>query len=93
MKIVNLWNEVRDPITRIRNSMGFHGARANKGHDNAAAQFYRLHPLLPQALAAYLRVFFRELELVFDGSRSRRPASRDEIDGVSVVSAGSHLVI
>ena len=82
LKIVNLWNEVRDPITRIRNNMGFHGARANKGHDDATAQFYRLHPLLPQALAAYLRFFFRELELVFDGSRSLVPATRDEIDGL-----------
>ena len=81
-KIGGLWNEIRDPITRIRHNMGFHGARANKGRKDGAAQFYRLHPLLPQALAAYLRVFFRELEMVFDGSRSLIPATGDEIDGL-----------
>ena len=78
--INNLWSEVREPLTRIRHNMGFHGARAQSGQNEAIKQVHRMHPLLPQALVAYLRVFFRQIGNIFDGQRSLHPASQSEID-------------
>src|SRR5271157_2034396 len=58
-KILALWSKIENPVTRIRHNVGFHGARAEDFHRDGISQLQRFHPLVPEALMGYLRVFFR----------------------------------
>jgi len=78
-KVLQVWAELKNPLQVIRHNVGFHGAKADKGHNFGFRQLDEFHPLLPQALCAYLRVFFRLLEEAYAGSRPLTPASRPDI--------------
>lgn len=78
-KILELWQRLRDPVERIRHNIGFHGAPGEKGHKHGFRQLRDFHPILPEALCAYLRVFFRQLEGLYSGSKPLTPAKRPPI--------------
>ncbi len=78
-KILQLWHELNTPLQAIRHNVGFHGAKADKRHKYGLKKLEEFHPLLPQALCAYLRVFFRFLQQAYVGSRPLTPTKRPEI--------------
>jgi hypothetical protein len=63
-------------------NVGFHGAPGEKGHRQGFRKLEGFHPILPEALCAYLRVFFRQLEAVYSGSRPLAPTKRPPIDAL-----------
>src|SRR5713101_2340518 len=81
-KILELWQRLRDPVERIRHNIGFHGAPGEKGHRQGFRKLEEFHPILPDALCAYLRVFFRQLEAVYSGSRPLTPSKHPSIDAL-----------
>jgi hypothetical protein len=70
-KILELWGRVRSPLSRIRHNIGFHGATKEKSHRDGYKQFAEFHPMLPEVLARYLRVFFLQLDAVFERREPR----------------------
>jgi len=81
-KILELWQRFRDPVERIRHNIGFHGAPGEKGHRQGFRKLEEFHPILPEALCAYLRVFFRQLEAVYSGTKPLTPMTRPRIDAL-----------
>ena len=81
-KILELWQHLRDPVERIRHNVGVHGAPGEKGHRQGFRKLEEFHPILPEALCAYLRVFFRQLEAVYSGSQPLTPTKRPPIDSL-----------
>ena len=67
-EIIALWQKVQNQLKRIRHNTGFHGGKSLKSLKDGYNQLNRddFHPLVPDCILQYMRVYFRELEFAYD---------------------------
>lgn len=64
-KVLAIWARLREPLRGLRHTIGFHGAVKEKSHRHGYQQLLKFHPLLPEVLMQYTRVFFLLLDNIF----------------------------
>jgi len=66
--ILEHWQQICGPITRIRHNIGFHHAKNRKGVETGYDAYKEIHPQSSEYIMNLFRVFFRILDEVYDYS-------------------------
>lgn len=69
-KIISIWEEIKEPLRKLRNKVGFHQENNSRGVRYGYRQLGYFDPGLPFLLTYYLRVFFRRLEYIYQREES-----------------------
>jgi hypothetical protein len=79
--ILEHWEDIRSPMTQIRNNIGFHGAVKEKGKSLGYSAYFSIHPFSSEYIMTLMRVFFRLMEEVYESAETiARQVNPGEID-------------
>ena len=69
-EIIEHWEQIKEPINKIRHNIGFHGGRQLKNQNSGYSAYSetKLHPWSPNYILKLMRVFFRDLDTVVSRS-------------------------
>ncbi|MGD0076618.1 MAG: hypothetical protein ABSD31_20155, partial [Candidatus Binataceae bacterium] len=82
-RLLEHWAVIAQPVTLIRNNIGFHGSSKRKGVGHGYAAYRSLHPQSSEYVMTLMRVFFRLVDQTYQGAERRmRPAAPGEIDSL-----------
>lgn len=66
--ILEQWEKIKTPLSKIRNNIGFHHSPKQKGADIGYQNYGNIHPYAIELIMQALRVFFRRVNTVFESS-------------------------
>ncbi len=66
--VLEQWEEIKTPISIIRNNIGFHHSPKQKGATTGYENYGNIHPYATELIMQALRVFFRRVDGVFESS-------------------------
>lgn len=66
--VLEQWEEIKIPLTLIRNNIGFHHSPKQKGASIGYQSYGNIHPYATELIMQALRVFFRRVDAVFESS-------------------------
>lgn len=66
--VLDQWEQIRSPISIIRNNIGFHQSPKQKGSSRGYENYGNVHPHATELIMQGLRVFFRRVDAVFEST-------------------------
>lgn len=66
--VLEQWEEIKTPLSIIRNNIGFHHSPKQKGANTGYQNYGNIHPYSTELIMQALRVFFRCVNTVFESN-------------------------
>lgn len=85
--VLEQWENIKTPISIIRNNIGFHQSPKQKGASRGYENYGNIHPYATELIIQALRVFFRRVDSVFESSEpyGKEPIEADTVSLMELV--------